>query len=147
MFKYLGISLKMEVNICIHPYTHSIYFFFHACHMDIWVFPANGIYVLSVIITLEQENWNLGRILLISLFSKWHFYSPPLKGVQCQLCCEADGSGKGGCDSDHLTGKLIYVILTSLQIGFIGSLQFLQNAKALCFKEAEGYFQDIFKRK
>jgi len=34
-------------------------------------------------------------------------------------------------------------MLTSLQIGFIGSLQFLQNAKALCFKEAEGYFQDI----
>lgn len=38
------------------------------------------------------------------------------------------------------------MILTSLQIGFIGSSRFLQNAKALCFKEVEGYFQDIFKR-
>lgn len=38
------------------------------------------------------------------------------------------------------------MVLTSLQIGFIGSLQFLQNTKALCFKEAEGYFQDIWEK-
>lgn len=71
--KYPGKPLKMKVNIGIDPYTHSIYFFLviiilSACHMDIWLLPANGIYVLPAIITLEQENWNFERILLISLF-------------------------------------------------------------------------------
>lgn len=32
--------------------------------MDIWLFPANNIYMLPVIVTLEQENWNLERILV-----------------------------------------------------------------------------------
>lgn len=53
------------------------------------------------------------------------FLQAVLKGVQCQLCCEADGGEKGGCESDHLAGKLIYVTITSLQIGFIDSLHFL----------------------